>query len=392
MRWCEWRFAPLPLLLIIAVLFFEGLWWGVFGGLKLWGDYFNSLLGLGPLLGLKSDLANPFLHRLSLSNICLVLGSFSAALCSRNFKIQRAPMQEYVPGAIGGILMGLGATLAGGCTVGGFLTPLILFSPVGWTMAMGLFIGSFLGLKLLVWVSGNVTWGTRPVSVAANSLRNRGVDPLLGLLVFTAILAWASSWYFGDDLKTAKRAIVIVAGFALGFSLNRSRFCFAKVFMQPFLLCDSSAVKSMVLLLGLGMAVGAMLIQANRIDPLLAIPATFYLGSLCGGVIFGVGMMLGGGCASSSLWKLGEGHTKFWIVVPFFAWSGSLFMALANRWGLNSTQMNMNLLEVSKLGSQAYLPDAVGSWSIALLLNFTLLAMLYYFVRYSESSKRFTVL
>lgn len=391
MRWSDWRFAPLPLVFIIGLLVYEGQWWGVFSGLKLWGNYFNNLLGLGPFLGIKEDLAGPLHHRISLSNICLVLGSFSAALCFRNFRIQRAPLQEYATGAVGGTFMGLGATLAGGCTVGGFLTPLVFGSPVGWTMVVGLFIGAFLGLKLLIWILGNFSWGTRLVPRAEHSLRSRRFDPLLGILVVIAILVWACSWYFSEDLKYAKRGVVIIAGFALGFSLNRSRFCFAKVFRQPFMVADGNAVKSTALLLGLGMLLGAILIQANRVDPLLAIPATFYLGSLCGGVIFGIGMILASGCASSSLWSLGEGQTKLWVVVPFFAWSGSTFTGLANRWGLLSREMNMNLLEVSKLGSQVYLPDAFGGWALTLLLNLSILAIFYYFVRYSELTKRFSV-
>jgi len=50
------------------------LFWGVFGGLKLWGDWFNSSIGLGPLLGIKSDLDGPLMHRMSLMNITLIAG------------------------------------------------------------------------------------------------------------------------------------------------------------------------------------------------------------------------------------------------------------------------------------------------------------------------------
>ena len=34
----------------------SGLFWGVFGGLKLWGDYLNNAIGLGPALGIKAEL------------------------------------------------------------------------------------------------------------------------------------------------------------------------------------------------------------------------------------------------------------------------------------------------------------------------------------------------
>ena len=118
------------ILLVIAsaMLMVSGMFWGMFGGLKLWGDYFSQLLGLGPLLGIPENLDNPFMHRISLLNLTLILGAFCAALLSRQFHINRPPPLEYLWGAAGGSLMGIGAALAGGCTIGGFLTPLMFSS------------------------------------------------------------------------------------------------------------------------------------------------------------------------------------------------------------------------------------------------------------------------
>ena len=49
----EWSpfVGAMLLVLVIIGLMISGLFWGVFGGLKLWGDWFNNLIGLGPLLG-----------------------------------------------------------------------------------------------------------------------------------------------------------------------------------------------------------------------------------------------------------------------------------------------------------------------------------------------------
>ena len=82
------------------------------------------------------------MHRISLMDICLLLGAFSAALISGQFAINRPPKLEYVWAAVGGSMMGIGAALAGGCTTGGFLTPLIHSSPAGWTMWLGLTAGA----------------------------------------------------------------------------------------------------------------------------------------------------------------------------------------------------------------------------------------------------------
>ena len=63
----------------------------------------------------------------------------------------------------------------------------------------------------------------------------------------------------------------------------------------------------LMLAAAIGAPIGAAFIFFGTIDPYLAIPARFWLGSALGGVIFGVGMVFAGGCASGSLWRMGEG-------------------------------------------------------------------------------------
>src|SRR4030067_1339132 len=138
------------LVVVIAGLMISGLFWGVFGGLKLWGDWLNSAIGLGPALGLPETLEGPLLHRMSLMNITLLLGAFCAALLSRQFQVSRPPKLEYIWAALGGCFMGLGATLAGGCTTGGFFTPALHSSPAGWAMWGGLLLGAVIGFELLL--------------------------------------------------------------------------------------------------------------------------------------------------------------------------------------------------------------------------------------------------
>ncbi len=88
----EWSpfVGAMLLVLIIISLMVSGLFWGVFGGLKFWGDWFNNLIGLGPLLGIPQELEGFLQHRMSLMNIMLVLGAFTAALLSRQFSLYRA--------------------------------------------------------------------------------------------------------------------------------------------------------------------------------------------------------------------------------------------------------------------------------------------------------------
>jgi uncharacterized membrane protein YedE/YeeE len=390
-EWSPYLGAVL-LVMVNSILLLSGLFWGVFGGLKLWGDWFNTLLGLGSLLGIKEELENPLIQRISLMDISLILGAFSAALLSRQFAVRRPPRQEYVNAALGGSLMGIGASLAGGCTTGGFFTPLMFQSPAGWAMWAGLLLGAFIGLKALLWAMENITWGTQPPA-RSEFAPPKSLSPWLGFAVLAGMVWWASSWYGSADEKLVARGIVILSGFAQGFILHRSRFCTARAFREPFMTAEGEMTKAMILALAVGIPVSSLLLQHKTVDPFLAIPPTFWLGSLSGGVIFGIGMVFAGGCATGSMWRMGEGHLKLWVAVFFFAWIGSTFSAIAKQTGLLVRETDLDrMVDVTKVGYQAYLPDMLGGWGGVYLLSAVILLVWYLLVRYNESTEKFTVL
>lgn len=381
------------LVIIMAVLMGSGLFWGVFGGIKLWGDYLNNAIGLGSVLGIKEQLESPLMHRISLMDIALVLGAFSAALLSRQFYINRPPPLEYIWAAFGGIFMGVGATLAGGCTTGGFFVPLTFSSAAGWAMWAGLLVGAVIGLKLLLWTMENISWGCTPPS--SGPARMKKWYPLYGLVVAAFVLYWSIRWWNSSDDKEAVRALLIVTGFAIGFVLHRSRFCLSRVFREPFMTAEGEMTKALMLAVALGAPVAAALIAYGTIDPYLAIPARFWIGSLLGGLVFGIGMVFAGGCASGSLWRVGEGHLKLVVAVIFFAWSGSTANAVLADFGLLAADIDIDFLdgiaEITGLGYQAFMPHLIGGWGNTLLTTYVLLGIWYIFVRYNESTSKFTV-
>jgi hypothetical protein len=177
--------------------------------------------------------------------------------------------------------------------------------------------------------------------------------------------------------------------------MHRSRFCFSRVFREPFMTAEGEMTKAMILALVLGVPVGASLIAAGTIDPYVAIPTRFWLGSALGGVIFGIGMVFAGGCASGSLWRIGEGQVKLAVALIFFAWSGSTVNAILGDTGLLTTDIDIDFLDgiaqISSLGFQAFMPDLLGGWEYSLLLTYVLLVIWYSFIRYNESTSKFTV-
>ena len=391
-KWSSYLGAVL-LMMAIMGLMINGMVWGVFGGVKFWGDWFNNFIGLGPWLGLPGDRGSVLLHSMSLMNITLVLGAFFAALLSRQFSPSRPPKLEYVWAATGGILMGIGAALAGGCTTGGFFNPVLHASPAGWAMCLGLLAGAALGFKMLLWTMENIEWGTQaPATIKIPAPLVRAY-PLLGWIVAFGVLAWAIQWTYSESAPLVYRAPIVLSGFAIGFIMHRSRLCFARAFREPFVTGEGEMTKAVILALAIGLPLASLLFQKKVIDPYSAIPATFWIGSLTGGLIFGVGMIFAGGCASGSLWRMGEGHLKLWVSMFFFAWAGSTASALLKRFNLTSVdEESSDNFERTALGFQANMPDMFSGWGLTLLISAMLLLLWYGLVRYNESTEKFTLM
>ena len=374
----EWSPFVGAMLLVLTVigLMLSGLVWGVFGGVKFWGDWFNNLIGLGPVLGLPQQTEGFLMHRMSLMNIMLVVGALSAALLSRQFSPNRPPPLEYLWAAAGGSLLGIGAALAGGCTTGGFFNPVLHSSPAGWAMWLGLLAGAAIGLKLLLWTLDHIEWGMQapPALDIPEGVRHN--FPWLGLAIIIGVLFWATQWYG-----------------SAGFIMHRSRLCFARAFREPFMTAEGDMTKAVILALAIGIPIAALLFEKKVLDPYLAIPPAFWIGSLVGGLIFGIGMVFAGGCASGSLWRMGEGHLKLWVTMFFFSWMGSIASAVFKKLNLTAIdETNVETYEMTRVGFQAYLPEMWGSWGWTLAVGGALLLLWYALVRYNESTEKFTLL
>lgn len=78
----------------------------------------------------------------------LLVGSFIAAKATGEFRIRVADAKTTVRAVFGGILMGVGAALAGGCTVGNGMVETSLFSFQGWIALLFIALGVGAGTKL----------------------------------------------------------------------------------------------------------------------------------------------------------------------------------------------------------------------------------------------------
>jgi hypothetical protein len=105
----------------------------------------------------------------------------------------------------------------------------------------------------------------------------------------------------------------------------------------------------------------------------------FWLGSLSGGVIFGIGMLLAGGCASSTLWRIGEGHTKLILTLIGFALTNSEVNNLLKTTGIDE-----------KLGKGVFMPE-VFTWSLGLPLFLLFLIFWALVAIWNEKTEKFVI-
>ncbi len=111
------------------------------------------------------------------------------------------------------------------------------------------------------------------------------------------------------------------------------------------------AVAISLILYGLGSAV----IKWNWIQPPeMGVFHPFWIGSLAGGLVFGIGMLLAGGCASSTLWRAAEGHMKLMVALVCFAVTNPAVHAAIEITGVKNA-----------LGSGVFMPELL-SWQVAL--------------------------
>ena len=184
-------------------------------------------------------------------------------------------------------------------------------------------------------------------------------------MLLVAMLIWIFTWLFSDDSRLIRRTPLLLFGVVVGWVMQRSRFCMASAIREPFFTGDNQMAKSVLLLFAISVPLVTIALQFTHLDPYMAISSSFWIGALFGGLLFGFGMTLAGGCATGLLWRSAEGGLKVWVGLLFFAWSGSLTGLLMNRWDLFQESMTIELVEVSALGRQVYLPDVFEGYAWA---------------------------
>jgi hypothetical protein len=349
--------------------------WTASDGMRHWGDWLFA--GLGALD--RPDLVEPWLYSGSLLNVGVLVGGAGAALCSREFAVRVPAGGELAKGALGGALMGVGSILAFGCNVGGFFSAISALSLAGFGMMLGLGAGAFLGLRYLLWeLEHRPRWSEgRGRVLAAPAPTGTSRQPLVGALVLAATLtapyAYAAAGY-------PRQGVFLLFGAAFGVVFQRSRFCLVRAFREPFMTGEASHTRAAALALVLSTLGFAILKYTDAKDRGEWVFAAAGVGALLGGMLFGLGMTLAGGCGAGAIWRAGEGQVKLWAALATFAIAASL-----TRLALNSSGAT------GALGVAVFLPSVLG-WGGALLLVVAVMATWALAATWNEDARKFSAL
>jgi uncharacterized membrane protein YedE/YeeE len=187
-------------------------------------------------------------------------------------------------------------------------------------------------------------------------------------VVIPASLGISALAVFVHQDISSRQALLLIIGSGLGFSLFHAAFGFAGGWRRFVRERRSAAIRAQLLLATLvSLAFFPLLSGAIPGLSLNGAYAPVGLSVLVGALLFGIGMQLGGGCGSGTLFTVGGGHVKMLITLVFFI-VGSVVGSIHLPWWT----------ALPSLGRVSLL-DAF-SWPLALGLQLLVLAMLYLLV------------
>ena len=108
----------------------------------------------------------------------------------------------------------------------------------------------------------------------------------------------------------------LLSGFLFGYVLQHGRFCMNTAFREVLLSRDFTVFRAYILALVVSI-IGANLLDDMGIIHLKDYPFT-WVANILGGYLFGIAMVIGGGCASGTLYRVGEGLIGSWMAALGF--------------------------------------------------------------------------
>lgn len=201
--------------------------------------------------------------------------------------------------------------------------------------------------------------------------RKKIIQISLGIILFAIMVIIA---FLFQEINP-KAGFVLFIGIALGYTLQRSRFCFTASLRDPILTGGTNLTKAVIIALTLS-SIGFMAINMSKFGlDMSAYDLSIIAGNVkpvgintaIGAFLFGIGAVIAGGCASGTLMRMGEGFAQQWLAFVFFVIGSVIGVIIV---------VPMKAVPILK-GKAIFLPAALGGWVPAIILQFGLLALVY---------------
>ena len=304
---------------VISAYYFgvTGTYWAVTGEFTRWGGHALQALGVDvsnwsyyKIIGLQGTI---FTRIDGVMILGMFAGCISAALWANNVKWRNQPhKRRIVQALIGGALAGFGARLAMGCNLASLFTGIPQFSVHAWFFTIATAVGSYLGVKVTLLPMFRVK-----LQLQKGAAKLEESDPKratrrfwIGMMVFFAYLA-ASFYVMSESVKLG---FAMLCGLAFGLLIERAQICFTSAYMAKAIIFGIIAGTIGVFsYIQLGVPAKIMWAGPNAI---------------IGGLLFGFGIVLAGGCETGWMYRSMEGQVHFmWVGVGNVI--GSTYLAYA---------------------------------------------------------------
>ena len=303
---------------ILSAYYFglTGTYWAVTGEFTRWGGEILQSLGVNTeewgyykIISLEGTI---FSRIDGLMILGMFAGCIAAALWANNIGI-RMPQNRIriVHALVGGALAGFGARLAMGCNLASLFTGIPQFSLHAWFFTITTAIGSYAGVKFTL-----LPMFRPPLKLKKGAGQVKQSDPnqaknrfRIGMVIF---FAWAIASIYVMQAVSIKLGFAMLCGLGFGLLIERAQICFTSAFRDLWATGRAYMGKAIIY----GMLIGTLCVFSYI--QLGMNPKIMWAGpnAIIGGLLFGFGIVLAGGCETGWMYRAMEGQVHFmWVGV-----------------------------------------------------------------------------
>ncbi len=169
------------------------------------------------------------------------------------------------------------------------------------------------------------------------------------------------------------------AGIAFGAIAQRTNFCTMGALSDILFLENYNRMRAWLLAMAVAIAGSQLLHAAGLVDlgkSIYLAPSLGWLGAVAGGLLFGFGMTIAGGCGSRTLVRLGAGNLKslvVFLVLAIFAYmtlrglTGALRVATIETAAIDLKRMGLATQGLPEIAAKSGLPESTARAALAAL-------------------------